>query len=192
MDAIVIDVLADAERASQTLSSLRTLFHKGEASHTPVDVSAAVADVLRLLEGEMRQRRIRVQFVREAMSPQILGDAVQLRQGLINLLINAAEAISACGDTLREIQIESREASAGRVEILVRDSGVGVAECDLERIFEHFVSSKPQGLGMGLAITRSIVQSHGGLIWATRNEGRGLTIHVDFPSEAVASQVREG
>ena len=192
MDEIVIDVLADAKRASQTLSSLRTLFRKEEASRTRVDVSAAVADVLRLLEGEMRQRRIRVQFVREAISPHILGDAVQLRQVLMNLLINAAEAISACGDTLREIQIESRESSAGRVEILVRDSGVGVAECDLERVFEHFVSSKPQGLGMGLAISRSIVESHGGRIWATRNESRGLTVHVDFPSEAVASQVREG
>jgi two-component system sensor kinase FixL len=200
VDEIVVDVLADATRASQTLSRLRTLFRKEEASRTPVDVNAAVADVLHLLEGEMRQRRIGVKFVREAMSPHILGDAVQLRQVLINLLINAAEAISACGDTLREIQIESREHTAGRVEILVRDSGVGVAEGDLERIFEHFVSSKPQGLGMGLAISRSIVESHGGLIWATRNEGRGLTLHLDFPianvnactAEAAASQVREG
>ena len=190
MEEIVVDVIADATRASQTLSRLRTLFRKEEASRTPVDVNAAVADVLHLLEGEMRQRRIGVQFVREAISPHILGDAVQLRQVLINLLINAAEAISACDAPLREIQIESREHSAGRVEILVRDSGVGVAECDLERIFEHFVSSKPQGLGMGLAISRSIVESHGGRIWATRNEGRGLTLHVDFPSQREGSQSR--
>ena len=182
IDEIVTDVIADATRASQTLSRLRTLFRKEEASCTPVDVNAAVADVLHLLEGEMRQRRIGVQFVRADTSPHIRGDAVQLRQVLINLLINAAEAISSCGDTLREIQIESREHSAGRVEILVRDSGVGVAESELKRIFEHFVSSKPQGLGMGLAISRSIVESYGGLIWATRNEGGGLTMHMDFPS----------
>ena len=192
LDEIVTDVLAAAERASQTLSSLRALFRKEEASRTPVDVSAAVDNVLSVLEGEMRQRQIRVQFVRAAESPHVLGDAVQLKQVLINLLINAAESISACGGPRREIQIECREAAAGGIEILVRDSGLGVAECELERIFEHFVSSKPQGLGMGLAISRSIVESHGGRIWATRNQSRGLTVHVDFPSEAVASQVREG
>lgn len=188
VDAILSDVVADATRATQTLSHLRTLFRKGQASRTPVDVSAAVDDVLRLLEGEMRQRQIRVAFFRDPGSPHVLGDAVQLRQVLINLLVNAAEAIAAGGETPREIRIECHRPAAGRVEILICDSGVGVAAHELEKIFEHFVSSKPQGLGMGLAISQSIVESHSGRIWATRNEGRGLTMHVELPLANVEQQ----
>ena len=175
------DVIADADRASQTLHRLRTLFRKVPPPRTSVDINAAIEDVLRLLQSEMRQRRIDVHFTRDAGSPQVPGDGVQLQQVLINLLVNAAEAISGNEGTTREIHVESRRAAAGRVNILIRDSGRGVAEAQLEQIFEHFVSTKPQGLGMGLAISRSIVQAHGGRIWATRNEGCGLTLHVELP-----------
>ena len=180
VNEILDDVAADANRATETLRRLRVLFRKEPLPRTRVDLNAAIEDVLRLLASEMRQRRIRVQVVRDAGPAHVVGDAVQLRQVLINLLINAAEAISAAGDAVGEIHVESRLA-AGRVSIGVRDNGVGVRESDLEKIFEHFVSSKPQGLGMGLAISRSIVDAHGGLIWATRNDGRGLTMHVELP-----------
>jgi two-component system sensor kinase FixL len=146
-----------------------------------VDVNAAIDDVLRLLASEMRQRRIHVHFVRDGAAVQALGDAVQLRQVLINLLINAAEAITAGGKPDGEIHVECRRLPEGRVSILVRDNGIGVKESEIEQMFEHFVSSKPQGLGMGLAISRSIVAAHGGLIWATRNDGRGLTLNVELP-----------
>jgi signal transduction histidine kinase len=190
VNEILHDVAADANRATETLRRLRVLFRKEPLARTRVDMTAAIEDVLRLLASEMRQRRIRVQVVRDAASAHVLGDAVQLRQVLINLLINAAEAISAASDTVGEIHIESRLA-AGHVSIAVRDNGVGVGEPDLEKIFEHFVSSKPHGLGMGLAISRSIVDAHGGLIWATRNDGRGLTLHVELPSVDVDADAAE-
>jgi signal transduction histidine kinase len=181
VDEALDDVIADASRASETLRRLRALFRKEAPAREREDVNAAIEDVLRLLDSEMRHRQIRTQFIRGAGSVYVIGDAVQLRQVLINLLVNAAEAISAGGEAAREIQIESRRLEAGRVEILIRDAGVGVEESELEQIFEHFVSSKPQGLGMGLAISRSILEAHSGTIWATRNEGRGLTMHVQLP-----------
>jgi signal transduction histidine kinase len=175
------DVIADANRATEILHRLRALFRKEPQLRQRVDIDAAIEDALRLLESEMQHRRIRTQFKRGASLGYVLGDAVQLQQVLINLVVNAAEAIAAGGDTAREIQIESRRLTTGRAEILVRDSGVGVEEAALEHMFEHFVTSKPQGLGMGLAISRSIVEAHGGAIWATRNEDRGLTLHVELP-----------
>jgi C4-dicarboxylate-specific signal transduction histidine kinase len=175
------DVIADANRATEILHRLRALFRKEPQLRQRVDINAAIEDALRLLESEMQHRRIRTQFKRGASLGYVLGDAVQLQQVLINLVVNAAEAIAAGGDTAREIQIESRRLTTGRAEILVRDSGVGVEEAALEHMFEHFVTSKPQGLGMGLAISRSIVEAHGGAIWATRNEDRGLTLHVELP-----------
>ena len=191
MDEALNDVTADANRATETLRRLRALFRKEPLSRTRVDVNAAIEDVLRLLESELRHRQIRAQFVRDAGSACVLGDAVQLRQVFINLVVNAAEAISAGGEKPREIHIESRRLAPGRMEILIRDTGVGVKESDLQQIFEHFVTSKLQGLGMGLAISRSIVEAHGGLIWATRNEGRGITMHVELPVASEHADARE-
>jgi len=102
---------------------------------------------------------------------------------LLNLLVNARDAIAVAANGSREIRVDSRSCDGGRVAIEVRDSGVGVEESELERIFEHFVSSKPQGLGLGLAISRSIVEAHEGRIWATRNDDQGLTMHVELPVE---------
>jgi len=100
---------------------------------------------------------------------------------LINLLVNAAEAIALAGEGPREIHIETRLRDAGQVAIAIRDSGIGAKESDLERMFEHFVTTKPQGLGMGLAISRSLVEAHGGRIWADRNDKRGITLHIHLP-----------
>jgi len=107
---------------------------------------------------------------------------VQLQQVILNLVMNACEAIASAKNGPGSITIATGEPRRGRLTIDVRDSGVGVAEPELERIFEHFVSSKPQGLGMGLAISRSIVHAHDGRIWATRNADRGLTLHVELPA----------
>ena len=175
------DVIADANRATQTVHRLRTLFRRTSSVHMSVEVNSVIRDVLRLLDGELRHRRVQTRFSADAGDVHVLGDVVQLQQVLINILINAAEAIAAGDGQEREIHVQSRRTEAGRLEILIRDTGVGLRESDLDQIFEHFVSSKPEGLGMGLAISRSIVQAHGGRIWAMRNEERGLTMHVDLP-----------
>ena len=113
--------------------------------------------------------------------PLVLGDPVQLQQVLLNLVVNSCEAIDAATVGPRAILIETTS-NVGYLSIAVRDTGIGVKESELERIFQHFVSNKPHGLGMGLAISRSIVEAHGGRIWATANADIGLTMHVELPS----------
>jgi two-component system sensor kinase FixL len=107
---------------------------------------------------------------------------VQLQQVVLNLIMNAMEA-TALADEPREVVITTLQAEPGLLRLSVRDSGIGVEAAQLEKIFEPFVSTKSDGLGMGLSISRSIVQAHGGRIWATRNADRGLTVQVEVPCE---------
>ena len=175
------DIASAGHRASDTIDRLRNLFRKEHTELAPLDVNELITDVLRLLGYMIRGRNIRMRFTSLEALPPVLGDSIQLRQVLTNLLINAVDAITAAEREPREIAIETGSRGTGRVAITVCDTGVGAAERDLERMFEHFVTSKPQGLGMGLTISRSIVEAHGGRIWATRNETHGLTVHVELP-----------
>src|SRR5262249_18151994 len=177
----LIDIAEDAARASQTIRRLRTLFRKEHAERVPVEINALIEDVLSLLRHDIQNKNIVVRFTRGQALPTVLGDPIQLRQVVLNLIVNAEEAIAVATAGPREIAIETRQPRDGHVAIAIRASGIGVKESDLERIFEHFVSSKPQGLGMGLAISRSIVEAHNGRIWASRNDDVGITLHVELP-----------
>ena len=147
-----------------------------------MDINALIEDVLGLLRNDIQGKNIVVRFTRGETTLSVLGDPVQLRQVVLNLVLNAGEAIALAAGGRREIRIDTSAPEAGRVAIAVRDTGVGVKESEVvERIFERFVSSKPQGLGMGLSISRSIVEAHHGRIWATRNDDLGLTLHVELP-----------
>jgi signal transduction histidine kinase len=179
------DIAEDATRASQIIARLRALFRKEHAERAAVDINALIDDVLALLQGAMQGKNISMRFTGGTTLPSVLGDPVQLRQVVLNLVVNAAEAIALAADGPREIRIDASQPTPGRIAIAICDSGVGVKESELERIFQHFVSTKPQGLGMGLAISRSIVEAHGGRIWATRNEAqKGLTLHVELPCDS--------
>jgi signal transduction histidine kinase len=175
------DVVADAKRASEVIRRLRALFRKESPVRGSIDVNELVGDAVSLLHHDLERQRITVQCLLGAGLPAIHGDSVQLQQVLLNLLVNACDAIVAAPDGPREIAIETGTPENGNIRISIRDTGVGLKDADVERIFEHFVSSKPDGLGMGLAITRSIVQAHGGRVWASPNADRGLTLHVHFP-----------
>jgi signal transduction histidine kinase len=153
-----------------------------------VDINPLIDDTLELLRGDIQGKGIVVRFTRAEGLPPILGDPIQLRQVVLNVIVNAAEAITLAADGPREIGIETSRPAVGCIAIAIRDSGVGTRDLELERMFEHFVSTKPQGLGMGLAISRSIVEAHGGRIWATLNEDRGLTFHVELPGEAAKTR----
>ena len=178
------DIAADARRTSEIIRRLRALFRRESGERRPLDLDRLAAEVVELLRFDFQRKGITVRYALGEDLPAVPGDAVQLQQVLLNVLVNAGEAIAAAGDGPREITIETRREAPGRVALLVRDTGIGVKDADLERIFQHFVSSKPDGLGMGLAISRSIVQAHGGRIWATANPDRGLTVHVELPGEA--------
>lgn len=182
VEEVLTDIAGDTERASHTIHRLRTLFRKQHAERVAVDIDALIEDVLGLVRSDLVAKNIVVHFARGAVLPPVLGDPVQLRQVVLNLIVNAGESIAVADHGPREIRISTGQPDIGRVAVAIRDSGVGVAPSELERIFEHFVTSKPQGLGMGLAISRSIVEAHGGKIWTTRNEDHGLTLHVTLPA----------
>jgi len=119
--------------------------------------------------------------------PFVLGDRVQLQQVLLNLIINGVEAMSSVADRRRELLVYSRLHESNQVLVGVRDSGVGIAPENLKKIFDPFYTTKSQGMGMGLAISRSIVEAHGGRLWATINEDRGATFQFTLPTADAVS-----
>jgi C4-dicarboxylate-specific signal transduction histidine kinase len=177
------DIADDAKRAAQVIRRLGALFRKEWTERKAVDVNGLILEVTTLLHGDMDHKGIGLQFSLGKNLPPVFSDAIQLQQVILNVVINAAEAMAGVGSGRAFATIETAERHPGTVEITVRDGGPGVSEAELERIFEPFVTTKTTGLGMGLSISRSIVQAHGGRIWATRNDARGLTMHIELPCE---------
>jgi signal transduction histidine kinase len=178
------DVVEEANRAAQIIRRLQALFRKERAEQVALDINPLIDDVIGLIGADFQQKRIVIRVVRNEALPLVLGDPVQLQQVVLNLLMNAGEAVAAIDD-VRVVSVDFDGSGPGRLMFSVRDTGIGVKDpTELEKIFEHFVSSKPQGLGMGLTISRSIVEAHGGRIWAVANDDRGLTLHVELPTLA--------
>jgi signal transduction histidine kinase len=146
-----------------------------------VDVSVLVNEAVRLLKAAMLIERVDIRVSFGSVIPPVSGDPVQLEQVLLNVLLNACEAIAANRGGPRMITIRIDQQRRGHVKIEIVDTGVGADKGELEHMFEHFVSTKPKGLGMGLAISRSIIHAHGGSIWATANPELGLTVHIELP-----------
>jgi C4-dicarboxylate-specific signal transduction histidine kinase len=173
------------EHAAETIQRLRGMFRKQLSARTLINLNGIVEDVVRLLRSDMMAKGIRVEFRRSEPLPNVFGDPVQLRQVVLNLLVNAGDAITLESGGDREIHIETRETADGAVALVMRDTGGGAAKEDLESLFEPFASTKPDGLGLGLSISRSILNAHLGRIWATRNDVRGLSLHVELPVATV-------
>jgi len=176
----LMDIADDAKRAAQVIRRLRALFRKEGEEYKPADINALIVDVMMLLRSELESKGIGVQLSLAKDLPPVQGDAIQLQQVLLNVLLNAVEAAADRSTGRALVTIETVERHPGTIEIAVRDDGPGVKEADLERIFEPFVTTKSTGLGMGLSISRSIVQAHGGRMWATRTDPQGLTVHVEL------------
>ena len=182
LEEILADICQDATRAGDVVHRLRTLLQKGEPARAPIDINQLVAGVAMLVRHDFERANITVKVTLDDDLPSVPGDAVQLQQVVLNLLLNACDALASLAEGPRELQITTRKADDGSIAIVVCDTGAGLAHLELTRIFEPFVTTKPQGLGLGLSISRSIVESHGGRIWATRNDGPGLTLQVELPA----------
>jgi C4-dicarboxylate-specific signal transduction histidine kinase len=178
---ILDDICRDATRASEVVQGLRALLRKGEPERKLLDINQLVTGVTTLVRHDLERAQVSLHLTLGEVLPQVPGDSVQLQQVILNLLLNACDAISEVQNGSRTLDIATDHDGQGLVVVTVRDSGVGVPESELTRIFEPFVTTKSQGLGMGLAISRSIVEAHGGRIWATRNDDRGLTVHIQLP-----------
>jgi PAS domain S-box-containing protein len=170
------DIGEDGRRAADVIARLRAFFAKEPAERQPVDVNELATGLAGLVRREVEHRGISLTLAPTPGLPAVLGDPVQIQQVVLNLLLNACEAME--GDGPRILTIGTSKDGAGTVEISVGDTGAGLGTMDFAGVFEPFVTTKPGGLGMGLSISRSIIESHGGRIWLTPNPDRGITAHV--------------
>jgi signal transduction histidine kinase len=177
LSMIFKDIVSDDERAGRVIDSLRGLLKTGETRIQEVRPRDLIDEVLGLAHVELITRRVRATVSVEPDLPLLFGDRVQLQQVLLNLLLNACEAMDATDDARRAIVLTVARAGESDVTISVRDNGSGIPRDLIDRLFEPFVTTKPQGFGLGLSITRTIVAAHGGRMWAENNADRGATIH---------------
>ena len=173
-------IVNDGRRAAGIVDRVRGLIKKAPARKDRLQINEVIGETIGLTAGEISKNGILLQTRLEQDLPQIEGDRVQLQQVLLNLIMNAVEAMSQMAGGARELLI-STESEAGCVLVRVGDSGPGLSQVDLERAFDPFYTTKSTGLGMGLSICRSIVQSHGGRLWATANVPRGAALQFSVP-----------
>jgi PAS domain S-box-containing protein len=181
----VARVVQDGNHAAEVISHLRSLYTKGSpAERELVDVNELIREMLALVRNEANRKVISMRTALAAELPPVVADRVQLQQVFMNLMLNGIEAMNETGG---ELTIKSQLMGDGQLLISVCDTGVGLPAEKAERIFDAFFTTKPQGSGMGLAISRSIVESHHGRLWATRNSARGTTFHFTLPTDLAAS-----
>ena len=178
---ILIDIVKSDHRAGAVIQRLRSLLRKEEAERHPLDINEMVEESLHLMRSDLLNRHVTVRPVLAESLPAVSGDRNQLQQVLLNFVMNGCDAMEGM-DVDRRLLVRTRTTAQGNVEIAVADRGTGIPVADLERIFEPFVTSKSKGMGLGLAICRSIVDAHGGRLWASNNPDRGATLHVELPA----------
>jgi signal transduction histidine kinase len=177
---ILDDIVAEDQRAGQVIHRLRALFKRGETELQLLQVNDLVRESLDLAHGDLVTRNVAVATELSPYVPMVRGDRVQMQQVLLNLLVNACEAMGPGG--ARHVTIATYATDDDAVQISVTDRGPGIPAEQEPRLFEPFFTTKPQGLGLGLSISRSIVTAHGGRLWATNNAGPGATFHIVLPA----------
>jgi PAS domain S-box-containing protein len=183
--AAVGRIVRDGRRASDILSRIRGLVRKAPPRKDQLDVNETITDVLALTRAELRRHRIAARTQLTSDLPAVAGDRVQVQQVVLNLILNAIEAMGETDDERRDLLIVTELEEAGAVKIAVCDSGPGLPAEALARLFDPFYTTKTAGMGMGLAICRSIVEAHGGQVWAAANEPRGAIFQFTLPLEPV-------
>jgi PAS domain S-box-containing protein len=178
--------IRDANRASEVIKRLRALFARRPPASEPLDLNHTAREVLTLASSELDGARVVLQTDLADDLPTIVGDRVQLQQVILNLVLNAGEAMRTVDDRPRDLSISTVFDGGDRVRLSVRDVGAGATAEQLAQFFGAFYTTKPEGMGVGLSISRSIVEAHGGRIWADANDGPGLTLSFSLPVTPVS------
>ena len=176
-------IVKDGTRASETVARMQQLFHNGAPLRELVDVNDIIREMVVLLHGEASRYAVSIRTELMDNLSQVSGDRAQLMQALMNLMINGVEAMSD-GDGTRELVIKSEQVEGGQIAVSVSDTGVGLPPLLAAQIFNAFVTTKPRSIGIGLSISRSIVEEHGGQLWATNNPSRGAHFNLTLPIES--------
>jgi PAS domain S-box-containing protein len=177
----VTHMVKDGHRASEVVGRIRAFFKKTVPQKLQVDINQLVEDVIAMVPSELQRNRVQLRTELTDGLPPVVGDPIQLQQVLVNLVINAIEAMSTISGR-RELVIKSGLYEPGSVLISVQDNGVGFDEENAAQLFNAFYTTKPQGLGMGLSISRTTIESYGGRLWATTNNGAGATFQFTLPT----------
>jgi C4-dicarboxylate-specific signal transduction histidine kinase len=175
-------IIKDSYRASEVISRIRTLVKKTPPRNDVVDLNEVIVEVLALAQSETRRSHVSLKQELATGLPPVCGDRVQLQQVILNLIINGLEAIVKSRESERELSISSGKDDSNNLIVAVRDSGQGLDPANLERVFDAFFTTKADGMGMGLAISRTIVESHGGRLWATPNSPHGAVFQFTLPA----------
>jgi PAS domain S-box-containing protein len=185
--AAALRIVKDGRRAGEIVSRIRLLFQKGTPERELVDVNEVTREMIVLLRGEITQYSISVRIKLAADLPQVMGDRVRLQQVMMNLIMNSIDAMKDVNGT-RDLVIQSQRGVDGQVLIAVSDTGVGLPPRQADQIFNAFFTTKAQGTGMGLRISRSIVESHSGRLWAADNSPRGAVLYLTLPAIVEADE----
>ncbi|MGA8320893.1 MAG: PAS domain-containing protein [Xanthobacteraceae bacterium] len=181
-------IAKEGQRIADIISSIRAMFSKEEPDSVPLDVGRLVVDILALAQGELHSKNVSLRNKLPSRLPLVIGKRVQLQQVLLNLIMNAIEAMSSVNGRERELTILAGQTNDQNLEVIVEDTGCGIDPVDYERIFNTFFTTKQHGMGMGLFICRSIIEAHGGSLWALPRSPFGTAFHLTLPLDLQAEK----
>ena len=179
--AIVADILRDDHRAGDVIDRLRGLLKRGNMSPLPVDLGEVVGEVLSLVRGDAAARQVRVESSLAPNLPLVLADKIHLQQVLINLLVNAMDALDGVAQDERLVRVTVRPSGTAAVGVEVADQGHGIAKEHLPRLFEPFFTTKCAGMGIGLSVSKAIIEAHQGKLWAENDPAGGARFRFTIP-----------
>ena len=179
---ILHDIVEDDKRAGKVIDRLRRLFSKGEPQFESLDVDELIEELLQLAHSQLVTHHVKAVTRTTPGLPAVRGDRIQLGQVLLNLVVNACEAMNSTNPVERELRISTRAGRDGLVQIEIADFGQGISPDGADRMFQPFFTDKEHGMGLGLSISRSIISAHGGRLWAANNRDRGATFFIELPA----------
>jgi signal transduction histidine kinase len=181
--AAVFRITQDSRRAAQVIANLRAMVKKSGSQLARLDINGTIEEVLVLTRSELTNQNVELHTDLSTRDRTVLGDRVQLQQVILNLIMNGIEAMSAVTDRAKVLTISSEPVESGGVLVAVKDTGMGIDPATADRIFESLFTTKPNGMGMGLSICRSMINAHGGRFWASPNTPHGAIFQFTLPAD---------